>query len=166
MTINLVQGDTERLTLRYIPLLAWAFIGLILYGIGQVVLGHVGGLAGLGSSKLFGLAALLAIAIATMLAAGQLVVCHFDWGDDEVRIVRYGLHGRAAHSRRLSEVVGIDIRVLRRTQHRVELRLRSGERLPLTPYYVLALSTGGVARLGARLGVELTTVQQQASLRR
>ncbi len=166
MTISLLRGGESRLTLRYIPLLAWSFIGLTLYGAGAILAQVACGARALGGGTLGGLAMLVALALLAALSVGQLVVCRFDRAGDELRIARYGLRGRAVQTRPLSEVVGLDVRVLRRAQHRLELRLRSGERLPLTPYYVLAFGAGGIERLAALLGVEPAVVQQQASLRR
>ncbi|MBX0327004.1 hypothetical protein K2Z83_04820, partial [Oscillochloris sp. ZM17-4] len=166
MTINLMQGGESRLTIRYLPLLAWLFIGVTLYGVGTLVAELAAGSRAMDGGTALGLAGLITLVLFVAVAAGQFVVCTFDRGGDQVRIARYGLHGRAVQTRPLSEVVGMDVRVLRRAQHRIELRLRSGERLSLTPYYVVAYGTGGIERIGALIGVEPVTIMQRATLRR
>ncbi|NNJ09478.1 hypothetical protein EKD04_003955 [Chloroflexales bacterium ZM16-3] len=166
MTINLIQGGESRLTLRYVPLLAWSFICLTLYGVGTLVAEVLAGARAMDNGTMIGLAALITLVLLAAVTAGQFVVCSFDRGGDEVRVASYGLHGRAVQTRPLSEVVGVDVRVLRRAQHRLELRLRSGERLPLTPYYVVAFGTSGIERIGTMIGVEPVTIMQSASLRR
>lgn len=165
MTINLLRGAGDRLTLRYIPLLSWIFVGLACYGIGTIVTDLLAGRQAPQGSILLGLSALVVMALFVAISGGQLVICRFDRRADRLQIMRYGLHGRATQTRPISEVVGLDVRVLRRAQHRIELRMRSGERLPLSPYYVVAFSTGNIDRLAALLGVEPVTVQQQARLR-
>jgi hypothetical protein len=165
MTLNLVRGSADRLTMRYIPLLAWLFIALTIYGLGTMIAAVANGSRVLDAGTAFALMILAALALIAAATAGQLVDCRFDRRADEVRISRYGLRGRIVQTRRLSEVVGLEVRVLRRAQHRVELRLRSGERLPLTPYYVVALSGGSIGRLGALIGVTPVVVQQRAGLR-
>lgn len=161
MTISLIGGTGDRLTLRYIPVLAWAFIGLILYGVGTLAAAVAAGSRAMGDGTALGMAALAGMALLAAATAGQLVICRFDRAADRLEIVRYGLLGRATQARALSEVVGLEVRLLRRAQHRIELRLRSGERLPLTPYYIVDIGGKRVTRLAALLGLEPVLVPRE-----
>lgn len=158
MTIMSVGGGEGAVTLRYIPVLVWGFAALAAFGVSQIVARIVAGQVPDGPGPLIALAALIGFTLFVLSSGGQLVVASFDRATDTVRVRRYGLTGRRAEERRLSEVVGLDVRILRRAQHRIELRLRSGERLPLTSYYVVTFSTRGLSRLSDLLGLAPTVV--------
>lgn len=161
MTIQTLHGAADRLTIRYFPVLVWIFVLLIGYGVASIGYELSSGLRPIGLGPLLAIALLVGLAAVAILTGGALVVCTFDRSRDQLLVRRFGLRGQERVERRLSEVVAIEVRVLRRSQHRVELGLRSGERLPLTPYYVVSLfGTGGISRLSALLGIEPTFVQQ------
>lgn len=161
MTIFHVAGAERSLVVRYIPVLAWSFAILAAFGIGDILSRLFDGRMAAGPGTGLGLALLVGFTGFVLYVGGQFVVASFDRASDTVRIARYGLQGRALFERRLSEVVGLDIRVLRRAQHRVELRLASGERLPLTTYYVVSLTTGGLERLSQYLNLEASIIQER-----
>lgn len=159
MTLFTVAGGERSVTVRYVPLMAWAFVALAAYGAVQIVRGMATGLAPASPGALLALAVLVGFTLFIVHTAGQLVVASFDRAADLVRVRRYGLTGRQLEERRLSEVVGLDVRMLRRAQHRVELRLSSGERLPLTSYYVVTFNSSGLSRLAGALGLQPTMIE-------
>lgn len=161
MTYFSVSAGERATTVRYMPVIAWLFAVLATYGVSQIAGRMAAGLTPLGFGPIMSMGLLLAMALYILYFGGQLVVVSFDRPADLVRVRRYGLTGRQVVERRLSEVVGLEVRILRRAQHRVELRLRSGERLPLTPYYVVTFNSGGVTRLSERLGLPATVVQPE-----
>ena len=163
MTIFSVAGGERAVTVRYIPVVAWAFVGLSGYGVSQIIGRIAAGLTPLGPGALVALAVLVGFTLFILYAGGQLVLASFDRGADLVRVRRYGLTGRQVEERRLSDVVGLDVRVLRRAQHRIELRLSSGERLPLTSYYIVTFSNGGLARLAGVLGMQPNVIEPPRS---
>jgi ABC-type anion transport system duplicated permease subunit len=163
MTVSLIGGSGDRLTLRYIPVLTWAFIILTLYGIGAIIAAVAAGSRAMDGGTAFGVLALVGMALLAAATAGRLVVCRFDRAADRLEIIRYGLLGRAVQARALSEVVGLEVRLLRRAQHRIELRLSSGERLPLTPYYIVDIGGKRIKRLAALIGVEPVLVPREGS---
>lgn len=164
MTIHSVHSEGGRLTLRYFPLLAWAFIGVTSYGVGTIVTATIQGVQTFDSKALIALAALVTMVLFVAVTSGQFVICTFDREQNHVEVVRYGLHGRAVYVRMLNDIVGIEVRALRRAQHRIELQLRSGERLALTPYYVMALKTNDVQQVGRLLGIEPVVTQHTPRL--
>lgn len=164
MTIFSVVGGEGAVTVRYVPVVAWAFVCLAAYGVGQIIARMAAGLTPVSPGTLMALAVLLGFTLFIIYTGGQLVVASFDRAADLLRIRCYGLTGRRVEERRLTDVVGLDVRVLRRAQHRVELRLASGERLPLTSYYVVTLNSRGLARLSELLGVQPTIIQSERSL--
>lgn len=160
MTIVHLTGGERRLMVRYLPVLTWSFTALALFGIGDIVARMLDGRLPVAAGPITAIAILLAMIGFVLYTGGHLVVATFDREHDAVRIARYGLQGRKVDDRRLSDVVGLDVRLLRRAQHRLELRMRSGERVPLTPYYVVSFGMAGVPRLSGFLGFEPTLVQQ------
>jgi len=160
MTIVHFTGGERRLMVRYLPVLTWSFAILALFGIGDIAARMLDGRLPVAVGPFTAIAILLAMTGFVLYTGGHLVVATFDREQDAVQIARYGLKGRAVDTRRLSDVVGLDVRLLRRAQHRLELRMRSGERVPLTPYYVVSLGMAGVPRLSGFLGFEPTLVQQ------
>ena len=159
MTIFSVRGGERALTVRYLPVAVWAFAALAAYGVGLLVVGMVAGRVPATAGALGATALLLAFTLFVALVGGELVVASFDQAADMVRISRYGLRGASRTERRLSDLAGLEVRVLRRAQHRIELRFRSGERLPLTPYYVVSFNGRGLRRLSALLGMEPTLAE-------
>lgn len=159
MTIFSVAGGERAVTVRYVPVVAWAFVGLAAYGAGRIVARLLAGLTPVGPGSLMALAVLLGFTLFVVYTGGQLVVASFDRAADRVLVRRYGLTGRQLEERRLSDVVGLDVRLLRRAQHRLELRLSSGERLPLTSYYIVTLNTRGLMRLAGALGLQPTVIE-------
>jgi hypothetical protein len=164
MTIFSVTGGERALTVRYVPVVVWAFVGLAAYGVGLLVVGMLAGRQPATPGALGATALLLAFTLFVAFAGGELVVASFDRPADRLRIRRYGLRGLTRTERRLSDLAGLEVRVLRRAQHRVELRFRSGERLPLTPYYVVSLNGRGLRRLSALLGMEPTLAVEPRQL--
>lgn len=165
MTIQIVHQASERLTIRYFPALVWVFVGLILYGISTIVIEIVGGARQASAGPLLSIAMLTTLAAIAAFSGGALVVCTFDRGRDLVAIRRLGLRGAERIERKLSEVTGIEVEVLRRSQHRITLQLRSGERLPLTPYYLVSpFGAHGISRLSALLAMEPKIVQEKPKI--
>jgi hypothetical protein len=154
MTIFSVAGGERALTVRYVPLVAWSFVALAAFGVIQILVRIASGLTPLNLGSLVALAVLLGFTGFVAYSGGELVLATFDRNADLVRVRSYGLTGLKLEERRLSEVTGLDIRILRRAQHRVELRFKSGERLPLTRYYVVTLNNRGLERLSSLLGVK------------
>lgn len=161
MTYFSVGAGERAITVRYMPVFAWLFVLLAAYGISQIIARMTAGLTPVNGGSLMAVGLLLAMALFILYVGGQLVVVTFDRPADLVRMRRYGLTGRQVEERRLSDVVSLDVRILRRAQHRIELRLSSGERLPLTPYYVVTFNNGGVMRLSERLGLPATVIQPE-----
>lgn len=165
MTIQTVHQASGRLTIRYFPALIWVFVLLIIYGVGEIIGEIVGGVRQATPGPLISIALLVILAVVAALSGGSLVVCTFDQGRDIAQIRRFGLRGVERIERKLSEVTGIEVEVLRRSQYRIILQLRSGERLPLTPYYLVSLfSAHGINQLSALLGVAPTIVQEKPKI--
>jgi hypothetical protein len=164
MTIFSVTGGERALTVRYLPVAVWAFAAVAIYGLGILVTGMLAGRQPATAGALGATALLLAFTLFVALAGGEAVVASFDRAADRVRIRRYGLRGIGSTERRLSDLAGLEVRVLRRAQHRIELRFRSGERLPLTSYYVVSLNSRGLRRLSALLGMEPTLAAEPKRL--
>lgn len=164
MTIFSVTGGERALTVRYLPVAVWAFAALAVAGVGALVAAMVAGRQPATAGALGATALLLAFTLFVAFVGGELVVATFDRAGDRVRIRRYGLRGASSTERRLSDLAGLEVRVLRRAQHRIELRFRSGERLPLTPYYVVSLNGRGLRRLSALLGMEPTLAEEPRRL--
>lgn len=159
MTIFSVTGGERALTVRYLPVVAWAFGALAAYGIADICARLLDGRIAASAGSLGALLLLIGFAAFVLVSGGQFVRAEFDRARDSLRIRRFGLSGVSRTERRLSELVGIDIRLLRRAQHRIELRFRSGERLPLTSYYIVSWNNSGVRRLASLVGIEPTVVR-------
>lgn len=159
MTFHSLSVGDRGLTLRYYPALAWLFIGLVLYGVGTILVAVQAGIQPLTAGTIFAIAALLAMVLFVAATAGQYVVCSFERSSNLMRICHYGLLGRRTIERPLSEVTRLNVRILRRAQHRVELQMRSGEQIPLTPYYVVTFGTSVITRLGRLLGLEPNVIE-------
>jgi hypothetical protein len=161
MTIVAVTGDAQALTLRYVPVLAWAFGALAAYGVASVLAQMRAGVLAVGLGSLFALVLLIGFTLFVLATSGQFVVARFDRPADTVRLRRYGVVGVFRAERRLSDLVGLDLRRLRRAHHRIELRFRSGERLPLTQHYVISFNHRSLRRLSALLRIEPTLAEPQ-----
>lgn len=162
MTIQTVHQASERLTIRYFPALVWIFVLLIVYGVGAIIGEIVGGVRQATPGPLLSIALLAILAAVAAFSSGALVICTFDRGRDMAQIRRFGLRGAERIDRKLSEVTAVEVEVLRRSQHRIILRLRSGERLPLTPYYLVSpFGARAINRLSVLLGLEPKIVQEK-----
>lgn len=166
MTIFSVAGHERAVTVRYVPILAWGFSALAAYGVADVVGRMLDGRIAVTLASVGALGLLLAFTLFILYTGGQIVFASFDRAADAVRVRRYGLSGFSTTERRLSELAAVEVRVLRRAQHRVELKFASGERLPLTTYYVVSFNTRGLRRLGELLGIEPTLVAPVAEARK
>ncbi len=161
MTLQLTGGDARQtLTVRYFPLLAWAFVALASYGISTIFIAINAGRQPVTEGVIGAVALLVIFTMFVAATAGQFAITTFDRASDLVRIARYGVRGRVIIERPLSEVVGVQATVLRRAQHRLELQFRSGERVPLSPYYVVTFSNSAMNKISALIGVEPQIVQQ------
>lgn len=161
MTIFSVTGGERAVTVRYLPLLTWAFGVVALYGIVDLIARLFDGRIVPSAGSLGALGLLIGFAAFVLYSGGELVIASFDRATDTIQIRQYGVTGFGSIKRRLSELVGIEVRLLRRAQHRIELRFRSGERLPLTRYYIVSWNSGGLRRLSRLMGIEPTVVQRQ-----
>lgn len=153
MTIQSINESPDRLTLRYFPLVAWLFVAVSVYGLGTIAAAMLAGRQPADGGSFMAVALLGGFTLFVALMGGQVSTAHFDRRAGTVRLRSYGLVGRRAEERPLQEVVGLRVRVLRRSQHRIELQLRSGELLPLTAGYVVTFTSGGIGRLSAYLGL-------------
>jgi len=162
VTIQTTVEAADALTLRYYPILSWSFIAVALYGLTSIVRALADGRQPATGGTYVAMALLAGFTLFVAVAGGAVATARFDRRSDSVRLRRYGLLGVRSEERRLSEVVRLRVQVLRRSQHRVELQLQSGERLPLTTHYVVTFGGGGVGRLAAYLGMEPEIVQMRA----
>jgi hypothetical protein len=154
MAFQSTHRSAQALQMRFMPLLAWAFLGFASYGIGTIIYDVATGRTVLDNGIVFALLALGTMVVFIAWSGSQFVIANFDAQHDRFRITRYDLRGRSIREHPLSEIVGIEIRFLRRALHRIEIQLRSGERVALTEYYVVGLSDKGVKRLSLLLGLE------------
>jgi hypothetical protein len=165
MTIQTVHQSSERLTIRYFPALVWIFVLLIIYGVGTIIGEIAGGARQATAGPLLSIAILAILAAITAFSGGAFVICTFDRGRDLVAIRRFGLRGAEHIERKLSDVTAIEVEVLRRSQHRIILQLRSGERLPLTPYYLVSpFGAYGINRLSLLLNLEPKIRQEKPQI--
>lgn len=155
MTIFSVAGAGRAVTVRYVPVVAWGFAALAAYGVFDIVARMADGRLPVAAATVGALLLLIGFAGFVLYTGGELVLVGFDRAANRISVRRFGLAGRSVVERPLSDLAALEVRVLRRAQHRLELRLTSGERLPLTPYYVVTLNGRGVRRLAELLGVEL-----------
>ncbi len=159
MTMHLGSQQGETLTLRYIPLFAWAFVAFMLYGVATILIHNLSGSSAVAISLLLSMAGFVAY------RAGQVVVCVADRAQNALRLTRYGLQGRESLVRPLDEVVGIEVQLLRQAQQRIVFRFRSGERLHLTPYYIFTLRNRTTDLLARFLAIQPEIQIQKARLR-
>ncbi|NCC34189.1 MAG: hypothetical protein EOM24_19595, partial [Chloroflexia bacterium] len=91
MTLFLLSGDRYNLNVRYLPLMVWLFVGLVIYGVVDIVTRMVDGRAPADIGGLTALALLISLGLFALHKGGELVVASFDRGSDAIRISRYGL---------------------------------------------------------------------------
>lgn len=165
MTIQTVHQASERLTIRYFPALVWVFVLLIVYGVVTIIGEILGGARQATLGPLLSIAMLATLAAIAAFSGGAFVACTFDRDRDLAQIRRFGLRGAERIERKLSEVTAIEVEVLRRSQHRIILQLRSGERLPLTPYYLVSpFGAHGIDRLSRLLNMEPKMIQEKPKI--
>jgi hypothetical protein len=157
-----VRSSDRLLHIHYAPVLVWSFALMVLVGIGDIVSRLLDGRLTWGIGTLGAIVALVGFALFTLLTGGQFVRVVFDRDADTIRLYQYGVRGLQTTRRRISDLSGLDVRILRRAQHRIELRFRSGERLPITPYYIVSLRHQGLKRISALLRMEPTLIQAPA----
>lgn len=158
MTIFSVKGGERAVTVRYIPIIAWLYAVLAAYGVVDVLGRMNNGRIAVNGGSIVALFLLIVFTGFVLAIGGQLVLASFDRANNRIEVRRYGLNGISRVERPFSELVGLDIRMLRRSQHRIELRFRSGERLPLTSYYVVSFNNSGLRRLSDVAGIEPTMI--------
>jgi hypothetical protein len=161
MSIQSIRESPDALTLRHFPILSWSFIAVSIYGLSSIVAAMIAGRQPANSGSFIALALLGGLTLFVALSGGGVNTARFDRRAGTLLLRSYGLLGRRAQERRLDEIVRLQVRVLRRSQHRVELQMRSGERLPLTSHYVVTFGSGGITRLSAYLGLEVEILSAQ-----
>ena len=154
MSFQSLSTSADRLVVRYLPLLAWLFLLLTGYGVGTILAAVIAGRRAVDGGLLMSLVLLGGLMLFVLINGGDVVSATFDRSADRLRISRFGLRGLRVIERPLHEVVGLHVEVLRRSQHRVVLQLRSGERLPLTHAFVVTFSASGFAKIADFLGIE------------
>ena len=135
---------------------------MVLVGIGDIVTRLLDGRLTWGIGTLVAIVALAGFALFTLFTGGQFVRVVFDRDADRIDLYQYGLRGVRVARRRISDLSGLDVRILRRAQHRIELRFRSGEQLPITPYYIVSVRHQGLKRISTLLGMKPTIIQAPA----
>ncbi|PDW01450.1 hypothetical protein [Candidatus Viridilinea mediisalina] len=157
MFICSVVGDQQTLRVRYLPVAAWSFVLLVALGIADIVRRIFDQQVVDVEGPMAAIAGLAAFAFFVLYTGGQLVSIAFDRERDQICLRHYGLRGLRTE-RRMSDVTALEVRVLRRAQHRIELRFRSGERLPLTPYYIISVTNRGLKGMSRILALEPTVI--------
>ncbi|WP_298818223.1 hypothetical protein [Chloroflexus sp.] len=161
MTWQLAQGGPDHLTVRFIPWLTWSFAAFVLYGVSTIVQPFVTGGQTITAGAMVSIALLVGMMLFTLFTGGQFGICRIDHRRGIITITSYGLLGRARQERLLADVKGLEVRILRRAQYRLILALRSGERLPLVPFYLISLNDRGIRRIATALGVEPDIIHEQ-----
>lgn len=165
MTFQLSQSNPDRLTVHFIPWLTWSFAGLVVYGISTIVQPIIAGTQPLTGGVALAIVLLIGMLIFTLITGGQLGICQIDHRRRVITVTAYGILGRTHQERQLSDVKGLEVRILRRAQYRLLLALRSGERLPLAPFYLISFNDHGIRRIAAALNVEPQLIQEKQSVR-
>ena len=165
MTFQLTQSNPDRLTVHFIPWLTWSFVGLVVYGVSTIVQPIIAGSQPLTGGVALAVTLLVGMMLFTLITGGQLGICQIDHRRNMITVTSYGLLGRKRQERKLSDVKGLEVRILRRSQYRLLLALRSGERLPLAPFYLVSFSDRGIRRIAAALHVEPQMIQEKQSVR-
>ncbi|WP_448338357.1 hypothetical protein [Chloroflexus aurantiacus] len=166
MTWQFAQRNPERLTIHFIPWLTWSFVGLVAYGVGTIAQSIVTGNQPLTGGTAIAVALLVGMAFFALITGGQLGICQIDYRRNLVTVTSYGLLGRRHQERQLADVKGLEVRILRRAQYRLLLALRSGERLPLAPFYLISFSDQGIRRIAEALNVEPELIPEKPGGRR
>ncbi len=165
MTFQLTQSNPDRVTVHFIPWLTWSFAGLVVYGVSTIVQPIIAGSQPLTGGIALSVALLVGMVLFTLITGGQLGICQIDHRRNMITVTSYGLLGRKRQERKLSDVKGLEVRILRRAQYRLLLALRSGERLPLAPFYLISFNDHGIRRIAAALNVEPQLIQEKQSVR-
>jgi|YNPMSStandDraft_2_1061718.scaffolds.fasta_scaffold06553_2 hypothetical protein len=165
MTLQFIQSYPDRVTIHFIPWLTWSFAGLVGYGLFTILQPVIAGTQSLTGGIALSVALLVGMVLFTLIIGGQLGICQIDHQRNVITVTAYGLQGRTRHERSLSDVKGLEVRILRRSQYRLLLALRSGERLPLAPFYLVSFSDRGIRRIAAALHVEPQMIQEKQSVR-
>lgn len=165
MTLQLAHRSPDQLTVRFIPWLTWSFAAVVMYGVGTIAQPFLTGVQSMTTGDVVAIALLAGLMLFTLITGGQLGICRIDHRSGKITVTSYGLLGRARQERPLADVKGLEVRVLRRAQYRLLMTLRSGERLPLAPFYLVSFNDRGIRRIAEALGVEPEMIQEQRTFR-
>jgi hypothetical protein len=165
MTFQFIQSYPNCVTVHFIPWLTWSFAGLVGYGLFTILQPIIAGTQSLTGGIALSVALLVGMVLFTLITGGQLGICQIDHRRNMITVTSYGLLGRKRQERKLSDVKGLEVRILRRAQYRLLLALRSGERLPLAPFYLISFNDHGIRRIAAALNVEPQLIQEKQSVR-
>lgn len=165
MTWQLAHRSPDQLTVRFIPWLTWSFAAVVIYGVGTIAQPFLTGAQTMTTGEAVSIALLAGLMLFTLITGGQLGICRIDHRNGKLTVTSYGLLGRARQERPLADVKGLEVRVLRRAQYRLLVALRSGERLPLAPFYLVSFNDRGIRRIAEALGVEPEMTQEQRTFR-
>lgn len=165
MTWQLAHRGSDHLTVRFIPWLTWSFAIIVMYGIATIAQPFITGAQSITTGEAVSIALLAGLMLFTLITGGQLGICRIDHRNGTITVTSYGLLGRARQERPLADVKGLEVRVLRRAQYRLLLALRSGERLPLAPFYLVSFNDRGIRRIAEALGIEPEMIQEQRTFR-
>jgi hypothetical protein len=161
MTIQRYRRWGSLHQLRFIPVLTWAFSGLAIFNIINLIDKVVGGQQPFTTGLVVAIALIVGFTLVLNLLAGELAVATFDRERRTITLRRYGLRGRYSAERSLSDLESLNVKVLRGPYCQLTLGFRSGERLPLTTSYVLMLRLKAVTELTKALGVRLEAERVQ-----
>lgn len=165
MTWQLAHRGSDHLTVRFIPWLTWSFAIIVMYGIATIAQPFITGAQSITTGEAVSIALLAGLMLFTLITGGQLGICRIDYRSGKITVTSYGLLGRTRQERPLADVKGLEVRVLRRAQYRLLVALRSGERLPLAPFYLVSFNDRGIRRIAEALGVEPEMTQEQRTFR-
>lgn len=165
MTWQLVQGSPDLVTVRFIPWLTWSFAALVIYGVTTIGQSIIARGQGITTGEIVTLVLLLGMMIFTLITGGQFGLCRIDRRRGLLSVTSYGLLGRSYQERPLADVKGLEVRLLRRAQYRLLVALRSGERLPLAPFYLVSFNDRSIRSIAKALGVEPELIQEKRSFR-
>ncbi|MEF3273127.1 MAG: hypothetical protein K6356_01810 [Chloroflexus sp.] len=165
MTWQVAHNGPDHFTVRFIPWLTWSFAALVIYGVSTIAQPVITGVQSITTGMIVSVALLVGMMIFTLITGGQFSICRIDRRRGIITVTSYGLLGRAHQERPLSDVKGLEVRILRRAQYRLLLALRSGERLPLAPFYLISINDRGIRRIADALGVEPEILPEQRSSR-
>ena len=155
MTIQRYRHWGQLHQLRFFPVLTWAFSGLAIFNIFNILTSVASGQRPFSSGVVVAIALIMVLTLLVNLLAGDFAVATFDRERSTIALRRYGLRGRYAADRSLSDLESLSVKVMRGAYCELTLSFRSGERLPLTTSYVLMLRMKTVIELTKALGVRL-----------